>query len=67
MSSAAELDHFFIDQTNVDVTKIIEDYKAIGQDITWREDSLEVQSSTPSGTRSFGEEDLVSNMSLFML
>ena len=67
MSSAVELDHFFIDQTNVDVTKIIEDYKEIGQDITWRENSLEDQSSTPSGTRTFGEEDLVSNMSSFLL
>ena len=67
MSSAVELDHFFIDQTNVDVTKIIEDYKAIGQDITWRENSLEDQSSSPSGTRTFGEEDVVSDMSLFML
>ena len=57
-TKAKELDNFFVEQTNVDATKILAGYRKTGQDIAWREESVDQNTIEEKGQRTFSEDDV---------
>ena len=51
-------DDFFVEEKSIDTTKIIEDYKTIGRNIIWRENTFDEKIRQDEAT--FDKDDLVS-------